>query len=951
MEPGAASSKIYRFGLFETDVAKGTLTRNGIRVKLQDQPFRVLIFLLERPGEIVTRDELRQRLWPEGTYVDFDGSLNVILKKLRAAIDDDSDNPRFIETVPRRGYRFIAPVSSDLAVAPPKTQSTSPLDLPAIEAAPVAIKVPQSQILQRPWYRPPLITVALLLLGLISAGILRYHKPAALADSSRPDAPVNIRKSVAILGFHSLTGKAEDVWLGTALSEMLSTELSGGEKLRLVSGEEVANLRVASPWSQTDTLDQNTTSRIGNALSSDILVLGSYTTLGNREHGQVRIDVRMQDARTGEILSEIAEIGSSQDLFLQVSRVGAKLRDRLGIPRLRDNEEAGVLASLPMDPDTSRLYALGIAKLRQFDALAAKDLLQQATQLDPKFALGHAMLARAWSQLGYGQNYREEAKKAFDLTKDLPRAEHMIVEGEYYASVGNQEQAASVYHALFELLPDDVDYGLRFCNAAILSGNASQALQVIHQLRSLPAPASDDPRIDLTESAAIKVNKPASLALIRSAVRKASAQGKMPLYARARSDECMTLLYGEAPESGVPVCEDAYNLFLSEGNRAGAADTIRLIADRRGTEGRFEEAIATYERALLMLKGLGEYAKTGAILNNMAIGYANEGKLDRAAELYKEAKADFELGGDKGNTATAVTNIADILYLQGNLPAAEKMYQQSLELIAVLDNGEPGYALTRIADLELTTGKLQQAKLHAQQAIDSMRPVEGGYQYLSGAIIELGEVLMTEGDFAGARSKFDESMAMRQKMGAADLVAENQVEFAVLSMEEGHPETAESLLRTAITEFEKEKVDPDSTAAYTELSRALLMQGKINDARAAAERAVQLSASSADPSLKLPASIQKVRVNLASGGAANSASQELRSVITTAHRLGYYTVECEGRLALGEAVLKANVSSGRTQLSAFASEARSRGFELAGRHADQLVAASSSLAEAQRNPH
>src|SRR5690348_3845932 len=112
MEPGAASSKTYRFGLFETDVAKGTLTRNGIRVKLQDQPFRVLILLLERPGEVVTREELRQRLWPEGTYVDFDGSLNVILKRLRAAINDDPDNPRFIQTVPKRGYRFIAPVSA-----------------------------------------------------------------------------------------------------------------------------------------------------------------------------------------------------------------------------------------------------------------------------------------------------------------------------------------------------------------------------------------------------------------------------------------------------------------------------------------------------------------------------------------------------------------------------------------------------------------------------------------------------------------------------------------------------------------------------------------------------------------------------------------------------------------------------------------------------------------------
>src|SRR6185312_15402996 len=112
MERTAAPATLFRFGLFEADAARGTLTRNGVRVRIQDQPFRVLILLLEKPGEIVSREVLRQKLWPEGTYVDFDGSLNVILKKLRAAIDDDSDNPRFIETVPRRGYRFIAPVET-----------------------------------------------------------------------------------------------------------------------------------------------------------------------------------------------------------------------------------------------------------------------------------------------------------------------------------------------------------------------------------------------------------------------------------------------------------------------------------------------------------------------------------------------------------------------------------------------------------------------------------------------------------------------------------------------------------------------------------------------------------------------------------------------------------------------------------------------------------------------
>src|SRR5206468_11224912 len=113
MQNANASANVFRFGLFEADVAGGTLTRSGVRIKLQDQPFRDLVVLLQRPREIVTREGLRQKLWTDGTYVDFDGSLNAVLKKLRAAIDDDSDNPRFIETVPRSGYRFIAPVSSE----------------------------------------------------------------------------------------------------------------------------------------------------------------------------------------------------------------------------------------------------------------------------------------------------------------------------------------------------------------------------------------------------------------------------------------------------------------------------------------------------------------------------------------------------------------------------------------------------------------------------------------------------------------------------------------------------------------------------------------------------------------------------------------------------------------------------------------------------------------------
>src|SRR5712675_2917710 len=103
--------EIVRFGTFEVDVRAGELRKQGVRVKLQEQPFHVLIVLLQCAGEVVTREELRNQNWPADTFVDFDNSLNTAINKLREALGDSADNPRFIETLPRRGYRFIAPVT------------------------------------------------------------------------------------------------------------------------------------------------------------------------------------------------------------------------------------------------------------------------------------------------------------------------------------------------------------------------------------------------------------------------------------------------------------------------------------------------------------------------------------------------------------------------------------------------------------------------------------------------------------------------------------------------------------------------------------------------------------------------------------------------------------------------------------------------------------------------
>jgi DNA-binding winged helix-turn-helix (wHTH) protein/TolB-like protein/tetratricopeptide (TPR) repeat protein len=172
MGSAVSSGPVYRFGLFEADVANNTLTRKGVRVKIQDQPFHVLILLLQKPGEIVTREELRQALWPEGTYVDFDGSLNVIVKKLRTAIDDDSENPRFIETVPRRGYRFIAPISVDQAET---FSQTAKSEGEFWSSTVVSSTAPTARQKVKPWMKPALVGLILVFAASAWWYFLRYH--------------------------------------------------------------------------------------------------------------------------------------------------------------------------------------------------------------------------------------------------------------------------------------------------------------------------------------------------------------------------------------------------------------------------------------------------------------------------------------------------------------------------------------------------------------------------------------------------------------------------------------------------------------------------------------------------------------------------------------------------------------------------------------------------------
>jgi DNA-binding winged helix-turn-helix (wHTH) protein/TolB-like protein len=310
MQDPSRAVGVVRFGPYEADFAGAELRKNGIRIKLQDRPFDILQILLERPGEVITREVFRKRLWPADTFVDFDHSLNASINKLRQALNDDADSPRFVATVGRRGYKFIATVE-EKPFRPERTDS--PVNVSASDGprSPTAV---QPRVRLKDWGLRALglaLAMAAILsiwawaVGRLPESLHRRAREVA-GEGRSPSAAVKPRRSFAVLGLKNLSGKPDEAWLSTALSEMLAKELAAGEQMRAVPGEKVAQAKIDLGLVAADGYSPETLARIRANLGTDVVVLGSYTALGQKSNGRIRVDLRLQEAATGETIAEVA---------------------------------------------------------------------------------------------------------------------------------------------------------------------------------------------------------------------------------------------------------------------------------------------------------------------------------------------------------------------------------------------------------------------------------------------------------------------------------------------------------------------------------------------------------------------------------------------------------------------------------------------------------------------
>jgi DNA-binding winged helix-turn-helix (wHTH) protein/tetratricopeptide (TPR) repeat protein len=938
MDLSPSKTNVARFGLFEADLEQRILTKGGLRVKLQEQPFQVLALLLDRPGELVTREDIRQKLWPSDTFVEFDDGLNTTIKKLRAALSDSADNPRFIETVPRRGYRFLAPVAF------PSAEPSGPTNSSKGQPAEVVIAARErSRLVIETSSKSKLWWGVLALVVIIAAGAGYLYRAARVSKSESPKTdsaglapPVRLRPSVAVMGFRNLSRGLDESWLSTALAEMLNTELAAGETLRMVPGEEISRAKLDLSLADTESLAKESLARVRAGTGADYVVLGSYTTLGEKGKKRIRLDLRLQDTTAGVTMAEEAVEGSQEELFDLVSDAGSRLRQRLQAGTLAADQTVQVRAALPANVNAARLYAEGLAKLRVFDALAARDLLVKAVAADPRFPMAHTALAAAWSALGYDAKALQEAKLAFDLSTNLSPEERLLAEGRYREANREWPKALEIYTRLRQIFPDTLDYGLRLASVQSSDSQGKDAIATLESLRHLPFEVGADPRIDLEESRAAEMmgDFRRSQQACAQAAAKGRAQGFRLIVAQARSDEGWGWeRLGEFDKAAEALTE-ARTLFAAAGDLRSTAVAINLMGDLLYDKGDIKGATQTLNESLSMCRQYGFQKCAARSLN--AIGHLqdDQGQLQLAMASYEQVLRINRETGVRAGVGAALSNIGNVLKELGDMTGARKKQEESMVVYQEIGD-KRGIASTEgnLGNILDDLGDLQGA-IHCYERAYALDQ-EVGYKRGFGFVLSgWGRVLLEQGQLAEARAKLEEAYKSRKEMGNPDLIGDSLMPLAQLALEEGHPADAEKQVRDAISQFAGVN-DTDSVAgANALLARILITEHKLEEARGAASQASSHKAAGFQPHFE--SAVAAAVVQAASGKAAD-AEKQLEVEILQTRKLNYPGYNFEARLELGRIQSKAGRTTAKSQLAVLETEAKAKGYLLIARDASSEI--------------
>ncbi len=769
--------------------------------------------------------------------------------------------------------------------------------------------------------RTLVIVVAALAIAIAAAagGYWLTHRKKEAAVSSLAQR----RRSIAVLGFKNLSGNPEKSWLSTALSELMTTELSQGDQMRTIPGESVSQMRASLALPDADSYSQQTLTRIRQNLGSDDVVVGSFLPLGD---GMLRLDLRLQDTAGGETLASVSEKGTESEIDSLIAKAGAELRAKLGIAALSDEQSAAVRTSLPSKPEAARLYAEGIEKLRLFDELAARDLLEKAVAIDPSYAPAHSALAQAWLTLGYDAKAKDQARRALELSSKSSGEERLLIEGRAHETLADGPAAVESYHALWQFFPDRVDYGLFLIRAQVSAGRGSDAEATLAELRKLPVSEAEGARIDLADAniAMSQSDFKRQQASAERAANRGRAVGASLLVAEALQMESNASERLGQSDKALQLAAQARELYSAAGHRQGAARTLLMDADVLFDQGDFEGSRKKIEAALLVFQQLGAGKSTRGSFERLGNIYYQQGKLQDAEKYYDRALKFDQSVNDPAALASDYGNIANARDGLGDLTGSLKMQQQSLSAFNQIgDRRGSSATLNNLGNLSVEMGNLEDAKKYFDQALALATEISyaGGQPY---PMAGLGDVLTAQGQLAAARKQYEQALKLCQELKIEDFAAQTETALAFVALADGRFSDAETQAREAAAAFDKINSTASSAVAHALLARSLLAQNKLQEATTAVTAAITLSRQAGGQTPVFEATLADARVK-AKSGKVTEAHRELDAMAATARKFGYRIYDYQARLALGEIELWSGTPDARAHLVSLEADARAKG--------------------------
>ena len=829
----------YEFGPFRLYPASCVLLRDGVRVAITSKALELLLLLIERRGETVPKNELRAACGGSSTAVE-ENNLNQCASAVRRTLGERRGQHEYILTVTGVGYRFIAPVHF------------APASITAMETAPEINNAPARHVwtpgVHFAWLAP--------LLALAAAGLVLYRRDRAAAY-----APSN-RRSIAVLGFKDITGtSAGHAWLSTALSEMLTMDLAQGGQLRTVPVDRVSNLKRDLGLSDTDGLTRAALQRIRGMASVDWVIVGAYTALESSNGGEIRLDIRVQDARTGDTVATVSAPGTERSLFDLADRAAAELREALRL------SAAGAPPSrLPSSPGAMQLYAEGLDQLRASNPIAARQTLERAVAADPSNPFAYSALAAAWEALGYERKAKDSAQRGYQLASHLSVTERLEIQGRFLLYSQQWNEAIRVYRNLCRMQPDSLDAALMLVAAERDSAQPQDALATAEDLRRLPAPLRDDPRIDFAEAQVMDdlgdFRRAREYAI--AAERKALSLGAHLFYARARLFESHTMQkLGLAQAAAVR--EEARGLCAALGDQSCVLQALRVSANELVLRPPHEPRAAQqlYEQGLVIARQIGSIGETLNLLQGLAVAFECESDFPAAEKPLQEALATARDAGSTRGVTSVQINLTDVYLFEGKLAEAESTARQAVASARSAGAQEYlGNALSKFARVLEMEGHANAARNAAEESVRVLRST-GEVNGRTDALTILGDCLLQTDNIELARGAYEEARTLRGGL-ATDVGIANAL------LDDGQLQAAQATAAHAIQSSHNQQDVHEETLSRAILIRALLAQGKIADALQTVQ---QEPGRFPDEYARLMFGIAAAHAQAASGQAGNVSSQ------------------------------------------------------------------------------